>query len=85
MNKANNKNLIKKKDARKEFSKSGDKKLKKTTYNQKIIIKRIQVIFSQSQNLNLKDKYKNENEIIIKTKLTKGEPRIIIMGKKTNK
>ena len=85
MNKANNKNLIKKKDARKVFSKSGDKKLKKTTYNQKIIIKRIQVIFSQSQNLNLKDKYKNENEIIIKTKLTKGEPRIIIMGKKTNK
>ena len=85
MHNANNKNLIKKKDARKEFSKSGDKKLKKTAYNQKVIIRRIQVLFNQSQNLNLKDKYKNKNEEIIKTKLMKGEPRIIIMGTNTNK
>jgi len=85
MHNANNTNLIKKKDARKEFSKSGDKKLKKTTYNQNVIIKLIQVFFNHSQNLNLKDKYKNKNEKIVKTKLMKGEPKMIIIGKKTNK
>ena len=85
MNNAKNKNLIKKKDARKEFTKSGDKKLKKTTYSQKIITKRTQVIFSQSQNLNFKDKYKNENEVTIKTKFIKGEPKMINIGKKINR
>ena len=85
MNNANNTNLIKKKDARREFSKSGDKKLKKIEYSQKTKIKRIQVFFNHFQNLFLKDKYKNNSEHVAKVKLIKGEPKIIIIGKKTNR
>ena len=85
MNNANNTNLIKKKDARKEFSKSGEEKLKKIEYSQKTKIKRIQISFNHSQNLYLKDKYKNKNEHVAKVKLIKGEPKIIIIGKKTNR